>query len=236
MGNIRLQKYLAESGTASRRKAEELIRQGRVKVNGVQVTAMGTKVSEDDLVEVDGKKIGFEEKKVYIMLNKPVGYVTTAKDQFSRKTVIDLVSDIKERIYPVGRLDYDTSGLLLLTNDGDFTYTLTHPKHEMKKIYIAEIKGIPSSEDIQKFEKGIKIEDYTTSPARLKVIKRNKNTSVVEITIHEGKNRQVRKMCGAIGHPVIKLKRIAIGNLQLGSLREGKWRYLSDEEVMNLKY
>jgi len=233
--DMRLQKFLAEAGVASRRKAEELIRQGRVRVNGVQVTVMGTKVSEGDLVEVDGKKVVLKEKKVYIMLHKPVGVVTTVKDQISRKTVIDLIAYVDERIFLVGRLDYDTSGLLLLTNDGDFTYRLTHPKHEMKKVYIAEVKGTPTAEDIEAFERGIAIGDYVTAPGRLRVIKEGKASSTVEITIHEGRNRQVRKMCDAIGHPVIRLKRVAIGNLKLGNLREGSWRYLSEEELKELK-
>jgi len=148
MKEMRLQKYLAECGVASRRKAEELISQGRVKVNGETVTQMGKKVSQNDVVEVDGKLVKMEKRKVYIALNKPVGYISSVKDQFGRKTVMDLVKDIKERIFPVGRLDYDTSGLLLLTNDGDFAYRLTHPKHEIKKVYEADLLGVPSKDDI----------------------------------------------------------------------------------------
>jgi 23S rRNA pseudouridine2605 synthase len=234
MSEVRLQKFLAESGVASRRKSEEIIRQGLVFVNGQVVTEMGFKVGENDIVEINGRRIALEEKKVYIMLNKPTGYVTTVKDQFSRPSVIDLVKEVKERVYPVGRLDYDTSGLLILTNDGDFTYKLTHPKHETNKTYIAHIKGIPGKEEIQNFERGLKIEDYTTSPAKLKVLSKLGDGSEVEITIHEGRNRQVRKMCDAIGHPVIALKRIAIGGLTLGDLKEGSWRTLTEAEKEKL--
>jgi len=234
MNQIRLQKYLAECGVASRRKAEELIRYGRVCVNGSVVTTPGTKVSDKDKVYVDEKPVTFENRKVYILLNKPVGYVTTVKDQFSRKTVIDLVSDLTERIYPVGRLDYDTSGLILLTNDGDFAYKLTHPKHEIGKVYVAQLEGIVNEKDIMIFSEGIRIEDYTTSPAVMKVKKKQKDSCIVEITIHEGKNRQIRKMCDAIGHPVITLKRVAIGDMQLNGLKEGKWRFLEKNEVSKL--
>ena len=234
MDKMRLQKYIAECGVASRRKSEELIKQGRVKVNGITVSEMGVKVSDEDVVEVDGRKISLEQKKVYIMLNKPVGYISSVRDQFSRNTVVDLIKGVKERIYPVGRLDYDTSGLLLLTNDGDFAFRLTHPKHEMKKTYIAEVEGVPDSNDIESFQNGLRIEDYVTSPAELTVLEKKKSSSMVKVVIHEGKNRQVRKMCDAIGHPVISLKRIAIGDLYLKSLPEGQWRYLKEEEIKML--
>lgn len=234
MDKMRLQKYIAECGVASRRKSEELIKQGRVKVNGITVSEMGVKVSDEDVVEVDGRRISLEQKKVYIMLNKPVGYISSVRDQFSRNTVVDLIKGVKERIYPVGRLDYDTSGLLLLTNDGDFAFRLTHPKHEMKKTYIAEVEGVPDSNDIESFQNGLRIEDYVTSPAELTVLEKKKSSSMVKVVIHEGKNRQVRKMCDAIGHPVISLKRIAIGDLYLKGLPEGQWRYLKEEEIKML--
>jgi len=235
MSEIRLQKFLAESGSASRRKAEKLIKQGRVSVNGCIITEMGVRVSEEDLVELDGKAVSAEKRKVYIMLNKPVGYLCTVKDQFSRKTVIDLIPGVKERVYPVGRLDYNTSGLLLLTNDGDFSYRLTHPGHEIKKVYIADIIGMISDEDIKKFRIGIEIEDYVTSPADIRVVKKQADTTTVEIVIHEGRNRQVRKMCDEIGHTVVKLKRTAIGNLNLGDLKEGGWKYLDSSEIEEIK-
>lgn len=231
MSEMRLQKFLAQSGVASRRKAEDLIRQGKVTVNGSVVTEMGIKISEADLVLVDGHRVTPEERKVYLMLNKPVGYVTTVKDQFGRPAVVDLLQDIEQRVYPVGRLDYDTSGLLILTNDGDFAYRLTHPKHRIDKVYMAEVKGIPDGNETAHFEKGLKIDDYVTSPAQMKVIRLKGNSSIVEIKIHEGKNRQVRKMCEAVGHPVINLKRIAIGTLKLGGLAEGQWRELNNKEV-----
>ena len=231
MSEIRLQKYLALAGVASRRKSEELILQGRVEVNDTVITELGTKVSEEDTIKFDGSIISLEERKVYIMLNKPVGYITTAKDQFSRKTVLDLINEVEERIYPVGRLDYDTSGLLLLTNDGDFAFRLTHPGHEVVKTYQAKIKGFISEKDILSFKKGILIDGARTAPAQIRQIDELDDKSLVEIEIHEGRNRQVRKMCEAIGLPVINLKRTAIGKLRLGDLQEGHWRYLSDEEV-----
>lgn len=234
MSEMRLQKFLAHAGVASRRAAENIIKQGRVAINGKIITDMGVVVGTNDLITVDGKSIKNKEEKKYIMLNKPVGYVSTAKDQFGRPTVIDLISDINERLYPVGRLDYDTSGLLLLTNDGDFTFALTHPKHEINKVYEALISGVPSDEEIQRFEAGLKIEDYMTSPAIFLIKEIIKNNSLVHITIHEGKNRQVRKMCAAIGHKVISLKRISIGPIALGDLPEGKWRSLSATEVHSI--
>ena len=229
--NMRLQKYLSQSGVASRRASEEMIKQGRISVNGKVITEMGYIVLENDTVAVDGNIVSKSERKVYILLNKPVGYVSTAKDQFGRPTVIDLVKGIEQRLYPVGRLDYDTSGLIILTNDGDFTYSLTHPKHEIDKIYEATINGHPSEEEIKRFENGLVIEDYTTSKAKFKVKSRLDNKTIVEITIHEGKNRQVRKMCEAIGHKVLSLKRIAIGEVKLRDLEEGKWRELTVEEL-----
>lgn len=235
MTEMRLQKYLAEAGVASRRKSEELILQGRVEVNGLKVTELGTRVGDGDRVEVDGKEIRPAEKQVYIMLNKPAGYVTTSRDQFSRKTVLDLIQGVEERIYPVGRLDYETSGLLLLTNDGDLAFRLTHPGREVKKVYLARITGFPDERVFKSFEKGIRIEDYVTSPAKLKLVERLENHSVVEVTIHEGRNRQVRKMFEAVGHRVLRLRRTATGPLRLDGLEEGKWRYLTEAEIQDLK-
>lgn len=234
MIEIRLQKYLAEAGVASRRKSEELILAGRVEINGTVRTELGTKVTEKDNVRVDGKEIRPEVKKVYILLNKPSGYVTTSKDQFSRKTVLDLIQGVEERIYPVGRLDYETSGLLLLTNDGDFAFKLTHPKHEAEKVYQVKIDGFLDEKVIEKFKKGIRIDDYVTSPAKIKVLEKQKNDSIVEITIHEGKNRQVRRMFEEVGITVLKLKRISIGPLSIEGLEEGSWRYLSKNEIKAL--
>ena len=234
MEMIRLQKYIADCGIASRRKAEELIKQGSVKVNGSVVNEMGLKVSNSDQVEVNGTLIRPESKKVYIMLNKPSGYVTTVKDQFRRPTVIELLKGVNERVFPVGRLDYETTGLLILTNDGDFTFKMTHPRHEIAKTYLATIAGTPSKEEINSFESGLNIENYTTSPAKLRIVSKKESTCDVEVTIHEGRNRQVRKMCEAIGHPVLSLKRISLGSLKLGGLSEGNWRELSRDEVETL--
>lgn len=223
---------MARSGVASRRKCEELIKSGHVSVNGRVVTDMGVKVDPDvDVVQVDGRVIKPSGKKVYIMLNKPVGYITSVKDQFGRPTVIDLVDYTQERIYPVGRLDYDTSGLLILTNDGELAYKLTHPKHEVPKTYLAVLKGVPDEGDLEKFRSGLRIENYVTSPAEIKVLDVFKNSCQVEIKIHEGKNRQVRKMCESIGHPVVSLERTAIGEISLGDLKQGQWRFLSSEEI-----
>lgn len=236
MSQMRLQKFLAQAGVASRRASEELIKQGRVSVNGVVVTDMGSSVGEDDIVTFDDRVISgrVDNEKIYVLLNKPVGYVSTAKDQFGRPTVVDLVKDIKSRLYPVGRLDYDTSGLIILTNDGEFTYRLTHPKHEIDKTYVAEVSGIPGEAVIKRFEKGLEIEDYITSPAKLSILKIKENNALLQVTIHEGKNRQVRKMCEAIGHKVLSLKRISIGPIALKDLPEGKWRRLTKEEIESL--
>lgn len=233
---VRLQKFLAEAEIASRRKAEEYILDGRVKVNGVVVAELGTKVDEEkDIVEFDNEIVKKNEKNVYIMLHKPEGCVTTAKDQFDRKTVLEYLENVKERVYPVGRLDYDTSGLLILTNDGDLTYRLTHPKHNVEKTYIAKVKAVPTKEEMQKFEKGLYIDGHKTAPAKIFVAKNEGGLVSLKIIIHEGRNRQVRKMCEAINHPVIHLKRIATGKLFLGELKKGEYRYLTNEEIKYLK-
>jgi len=230
----RLQKYMAQCGVASRRKCEEIILSGRVMVNGQVVTELGYKVDEGDEVFLDGKPILPETNKVYIALNKPVGYVSTVKDEKGRKTIIDLIH-IKERIYPIGRLDYDTSGLILLTNDGDIYNKVIHPREEKNKVYVAMLKGIPSGEAVAYFRKGMDIDGYMTAPAALTIIRTVGKNAEVEITIHEGRNRQIRKMCDKIGHPVISLKRIRIGEIYLDDLPEGKWRHLTKEEIERLK-
>ena len=235
---MRINKYIALCGVASRRKAEVLILAGKVKVNDNIVKELSYQVDEEnDVVKVDDKIIKEENKLVYILLNKPEGYITTVKDQFDRESVLDLVTDIKERVYPIGRLDYETSGLLLLTNDGDLTYKLTHPKHEVDKTYVARVKGKLTPDEIKMFKSGLKIEDYVTAPAKLKVIRYDEktNVSLLEIKIHEGKNRQVRKMCKAINHPVLRLKRTAMGKIRIGECEIGKYRYLTEDEVKYLK-
>lgn len=230
----RLQKYMAKCGVASRRKCEEIILNGNVEVNGSVITELGFKVNENDVVKVNGNIIKVEENKVYIILNKPTGYITSNSDEKDRKTILDIVN-VKERIYPIGRLDYDSSGLLLLTNDGDVYNKIIHPKKEIEKRYLATVKGIFSKEQLEKFKAGVDIGGYITAPAKIKVVKEGKGNSVVEITIHEGKNRQVRKMCSAFNHEVLSLKRIAIGKLSLDDLKEGNWRYLNEKEISYLK-
>ena len=232
----RLQKYLANCGVASRRKCEEYILQGKVKVNGETITELGRKVNtEKDIIQFEDKIIKQNNKNVYILLNKPIGYVTTADDQFGRDTVLNLVK-VKERIVPVGRLDMYTSGALILTNDGDFVYKVTHPKHEINKTYTVTVKGIVENSEVEMLRKGVKIEDYTTKPAKVKILKTDfeKNISRLEITIHEGKNRQVRKMCEAVGRKVLALHRSKIGNIGVKDLELGKWRYLKKEEIEQL--
>ncbi|WP_312071407.1 pseudouridine synthase [Anaerotignum propionicum] len=233
----RLQKFLAEAGVASRRKAEELIAAGKIKVNGKVVMELGTKIDpkKDEVLYLDKEVSKKEVELVYIMLHKPEGYVTTAKEQFGRPGVMDLVRDVKERIFPVGRLDYDTSGLLLLTNDGDLTYKLTHPKHDVDKTYIAKLYGTPDDMDLQKFRRGVVIDGKQTKPAKMQIIEKGERQSTVEIIIHEGRNRQVRKMCEAIKHPVAQLKRVATGDLTMGDLPKGKYRHLTPKEVKYLK-
>ena len=228
----RLQKVMAELGVASRRKCEELILQGKVSVNNQLVTELGTKVDKQSaIILVDGVKVTNEIKKVYLLLNKPIGYITSAKDQFDRPTVIDLISGINVRLYPVGRLDYDTEGLLILTNDGDLTFKITHPSHNVTKTYTALVDGRVQEEAVEIFKQGIVIDDYKTAPANLEIIKYINKDTLVNITIHEGKNRQVRKMCDAIGHSVLRLKRTSIGALKLGDLSTGHYRHLSKEEI-----
>ncbi len=231
----RLQKFMARCGVASRRKCEELILDGKVKVNNQVISELGTKINPSmDIVEVEGVLIKPEERKVYIALNKPVGYITSVKDEKNRKTVLDLIN-VEERIYPIGRLDYNTSGLLLLTNDGDVYNKVIHPRQEINKVYIAIVKGHINNKKMDLFREGIDIGGYVTAPAKIRILKKFDNSTKVEITIHEGKNRQVRRMCEKIGNPVIELKRIKIGDIELDGLEQGKWRHLSEKEVKYLK-
>ncbi|SFA71244.1 pseudouridine synthase [Clostridium frigidicarnis] len=231
----RLQKYMARCGVASRRKCEEIILDGRVKVDGVVVTELGIKVNGNvSKVLLDDKEINLEEVKRYIMLNKPEGYITTVKDEKNRKTILDIVN-VDERIYPIGRLDYDSSGLLLLTNDGDIYNNIIHPRSVIDKVYIAKVKGIFTDEEMNKFKGGVDIGGYITSDSNIEIIKTMRDTCKVKISIHEGKNRQIRKMCLALGHEVITLKRTAIGRLTLKDLDKGQWRELSLDEVNYLK-
>lgn len=229
----RLQKYLANQGIEARRKCEEFILDGRVKVNGKVVTELGTKINpEIDKIEFDGKEVEKVEKKVYILLNKPIGYVTTAKDQFDRPTVLDLVK-VKEKVLPVGRLDMYTSGAIILTNDGEFINKVTHPKNEIEKTYTVTVKGIVTDEDVEKLRNGVQIEDYTSGKAKVKILRidEEKKISRLAITIHEGKNREVRKMCEAIDKKVLALHRRSVAGLDVKNMQIGTWRYLNSREV-----
>ncbi|APH04554.1 23S rRNA pseudouridine(2605) synthase RluB [Bacillus weihaiensis] len=232
----RLQKVIAHAGYASRRKAEELILEGKVKVNGKIVKELGTKVTDSDKVEVEGIPLEREEP-VYVLLYKPSGVISAVKDDKGRKVVTDFFPYIKQRIYPVGRLDYDTSGLLLLTNDGEFANILMHPRYEVEKSYVAKVKGIPTREKIRELEKGVHLEDGKTAPANAKILSvdKKKNTCILELKIHEGRNRQVRRMFEAIGYPVQKLKREKYAFLNLSGLNTGDSRELTPHEVKQLR-
>lgn len=231
----RLQKVMAQAGVASRRKSEELIAKGKVKVNGQVITEPGCKVDPaKDTIEVDGRLIR-REKHAYYLLYKPVGYITSMDDQFDRPIVLDLMKGVPERLHSVGRLDYDTEGLLLLTNDGGLTYTLTHPSHQVEKTYLAKVKGFVSNDALRKLEEGVMLEDGKTAPAKARLRSGKRDYSIVEITIHEGRNRQVRRMFDQVGYPVLKLKRVQLGPLTLGALKPGEFRPLSRKEVSLLK-
>lgn len=231
----RLQKVIANSGYTSRRKAELLIQNGHVKVNGITIYELGTKVSAKDMIEIDGNLLQKEEQKVYFLLYKPRGVVTTTSDDKQRKTVVDLI-DTQMRIYPVGRLDYDTTGILLLTNDGLFANAMMHPKNNIDKLYVAKVRGLVGKEQIMKLQNGIELDGRKTSKAKAKIKKYDKktNTSIVELIIHEGRNHQVKKMFEAIGYEVLKLKRESISFLNLSGLKSGEYRMLNPKEVKKL--
>lgn len=237
----RVQKFLANQGICSRRKAEEAILEGKVKVNGKVISELGTKIDpEVDNIEFEGKTVNGKIQKVYILLNKPIGYVTTVKDQFGRPTVMDLLQEngkkLEFSVVPVGRLDMYTSGALLLSNDGDFVYQLTHPKHEIDKTYQVTLKGKITQTEVEQLRNGVDIGDYITKPAQVRIMKidEDKDISRVEIIIHEGKNRQVRRMCEVIGKKVLALHRSKIGNINVKDLKLGQWRYLRKVEVEKL--
>lgn len=234
MNTVRLNKYIAGSSVCSRRKADEYIKQGLVQVNGKIEMQLGTVINPDiDRVRVNGKEIVPEQELVYILLNKPVGCVTTAKDQFGRPTVMDYVKDIPYRIFPVGRLDYNTSGLLLLTNDGHLTNKITHPKNKVEKTYLAQVSKVPTQRQLEQLRSGLIIDNYKTAPARVEIFRRKEGCEL-KIIITEGRNRQVRKMCEAISCPVTSLHRISIGFLTLDGLKPGNYRKLSQSELSKL--
>jgi 23S rRNA pseudouridine2605 synthase len=241
-GGVRLQKILSQAGVASRRLAEELIAQGRVQVNGVTVTALGTKADAGtDEIKVDGRRIQTQMRKRYILLHKPRGYITSRSDPEGRPTVLDLLRAVREYIYPVGRLDYDSEGLLLLTNDGELAARLTHPRHEVDKVYEARVRGVPDAHTLERLAKGVTIEGHRTAPAKVRLLdapnKRpaeNEQTRI-ELAIHEGRQRQVRKMFDAVGHPVVRLKRVRIGPIEDPNMPPGHWRELTPQEIARLQ-
>ena len=232
---MRLEKFLSESGIASRRNAKKYISAGRVSVNGERVLIPGTHIApQQDEIAFDGEPIRGKPKRIYLMLNKPAGYVTTVRDERGRPTVMELVSDIAERIYPVGRLDVDTEGLLLMTNDGDFAHKILHPSHETQKTYTAWVEGKPNQRAIQRLREGIEIEEGTITSAKVNQIGKREGQTQFKVVIHEGKKRQIRRMFHAIGHDVVHLKRVGIGSLSLGRLSTGKYRPLTPTEIESL--
>ncbi|MDI9520831.1 MAG: pseudouridine synthase [Bacillota bacterium] len=232
---MRLQKYLASCGVASRRKAEEMIAQGLVSVNGRVVTEMGTQVEEGDLVTVESRPVTPEETMHYILYYKPVGEVTTVSDPRGRPTVLDHFRDYPVRLFPVGRLDFDSEGLLILTNDGELTQRLTHPSHEVEKRYIARVSNNLEDDALFRLRAGVMLDGRKTAPAKVSVLRRDPFSTDILITIHEGRNRQIRRMVEAVGHQVVRLKRVQYGALSLGDMKRGEWRELSAQEVALLK-
>jgi len=232
----RLQKILSRAGIASRRAAEQLMREGRVSVNGTMVRELGSKAdpAHDD-IRVDGRRLKPRDTLQYLLLNKPRGYVTTRSDPQHRPTVLDLLAGVREYVYPVGRLDFDSEGLLLLTNDGDLAARLTHPSHEVPRVYEALVLGVPDDHDLDRLRRGVVIGDGRTAPARIERLRVQDDRTTLRITVHEGRNRQVRRMCEAIGHPVDRLRRVAIGPLRDPRLKPGAWRPLTASEVERLK-
>jgi 23S rRNA pseudouridine2605 synthase len=231
----RLQKIIAAAGVASRRHAEKLITGGRVSVNNIVVTELGVKAdAEKDIIRIDGKTISVEKTKLYIALNKPAGFVTTLHDPQNRPTVVDLLSAVPERVYPVGRLDYDSAGLLLLTNDGDFAQKIQHPRFQMSKVYRVKIQGHLSREEVKQLSKGIKLPDGVFKPENVRIEKINDRSCWFRLTLKGGKNRIIRRGFEATGHRVALLMREAIGDLELGNLKEGSWRHLTKKEINQL--
>ncbi|HEY5556926.1 pseudouridine synthase [Acetobacterium sp.] len=232
---MRIQKYMAQCGVASRRKSEELVIAGLVMVNGVVVTTPGFAIDpEKDTISVNGRILSEPPAKIYIMINKPKGVLSTSQDTHGRELVINLIP-VNERLYTVGRLDMETEGLLLLTNDGELTFRLTHPKHEFNKTYVGLVRGCPTESSLEYFRQGMDVEDYHTATAAVKILENYDEATLLEMIIHEGKKRQIRKMCGVLGHPIQELTRVAVGKLTLGDLEPGDWRYLREDEIEYLK-
>lgn len=232
---MRLNKYIASAGVCSRRKADELINEGKVKVDGLEVTEYGFQVQEGAVVEVDGQVIRpWNRPPIYLMLNKPVGYLTTVTDDRGRPTVMELLEDTEERLFPVGRLDYNTSGLLILTNDGDFANLMMHPGHKIYKTYRARVRGVVPMHKLNILRKGVWLDGVKTAPALAEIEKHGNKSTILEIKIYEGKNRQIRRMCEAIGHPVLELERVAIGDLTLGHLKSGHTKKINPSDIQAL--
>lgn len=233
---IRLNKFLSQTGVASRREADRMITAGRVAVNGQVIQVLGRKIDDKkDRVEVDGKRVRIEEEQIYLLLNKPPGYLVSLKDPFHRPAVKDLLPSIKSRVFPVGRLDYDSRGLLLLTNDGELAYRLTHPRFKIKKVYLVKVRGEPDSSKIFKLEKGIFLDGKKTAPAKIGPIRASAKKALFRVEIFEGRKREVKRMFETIGHRVIEIQRIKFGGLSLARLREGRWRHLTRKEISSLK-
>jgi pseudouridine synthase len=233
---IRLNKFLSQAGVASRREADKLISEGRIGVNNEIVQTLGVKIDDEkDVVTIDGRKIKPKDEFQYLMLNKPPGYLVTLKDPLQRPTVLDLIPDLKSRVFPVGRLDFDSEGLLLLTNDGELANRLLHPRYGIKKVYEVNVKNIPERSRLQILEKGIRIDNKKTAPAKVRLLKTGSKSALVRIELREGRKREVRRMFKAIGHPVRELKRVRFAELSLKNLKRGQWRHLTPAEVSKLK-
>ncbi len=233
---IRLNKFLAQAGVASRREVDKMIAEGRIKVNGQVVQVLGYKIDDEkDRVDVEGRRVEKEEELVYLMINKPPGYLVTLKDNFQRPTIQQLLPSLRKRVFPVGRLDYNSSGLLLLTNDGELAYRLTHPRFKVPKTYLVKVKAEPNPSGLTRLEKGIYLDGKKTAPAKIAQIEGDPKKSLLKIEIYEGRKREVRRMFQAIGHKVLQLQRINFGGLGLGSLKMGKWRFLTAKEIETLK-
>lgn len=233
---VRLNKFLAQAGVASRREADRMITEGRVSVNNTIVEELGTQIDPiKDSVRVDGQNVKKEKEEIYLLLNKPAGYLVTLKDPFKRPTILELIPKLKTRVFPVGRLDLNSEGLLLLTNHGELASRLMHPRYRIKKVYEVRIKGIPSRKSLQRLEKGIHLDGKKTAPAKLTHLRSDSKNTKVRIVLTEGRKREIRRMFEAIGHTIFYLKRINFAGLVLGTLQKGQWRYLTSSEVVDLK-
>jgi len=233
---IRLNKFLSQAGIASRREADRLITEGRIKINSQVIQELGYKIDDQkDRIEIDGREVRQEQTPIYLMLNKPKGYLATLKDTFGRPTVMNLLSNLKKRVFPVGRLDYDSEGLLLFTNDGELTYRLTHPRYNIKKTYLVKVKGKPDSAKLTKLKKGVFLDGKKTAPAKVTLLESNPRRSLLRVEIHEGRKREVRRMFEFIGYRVFKLVRVDFAGLKIGKLKSGTWRFLRQQEIKKLK-